>query len=38
MTMSDWKVELDRYLTYQRADILQGRGTVSRKSADSQGR
>ncbi|MDR1272271.1 MAG: virulence RhuM family protein [Clostridiales Family XIII bacterium] len=36
MTMSDWKAELDRYLTYQRADILEGRGSVSRKSADEK--
>ncbi len=36
MTMADWKAELDRYLAYQRADILEGRGTVSRKSADNK--
>jgi hypothetical protein len=36
MTMSDWKAELDRYLTYQRADILEGRGAVSRRSADEK--
>lgn len=36
MSMSDWKTELDRYLTYQRADILEGLGSVSRKSADEK--
>lgn len=36
MTMADWKTELDRFLDYQRADILQGKGTVSRKSADAR--
>ncbi|MGO2243675.1 MAG: RhuM family protein [Pseudolactococcus laudensis] len=36
MTMSDWRSELDRYLAYQRADILEGRGKVSRKSADGK--
>jgi hypothetical protein len=36
MTMSDWKEELDRYLTYQRADVLEARGTISRKSADDK--
>lgn len=34
MTMADWKAELERYLTYQRADILQGKGKISRKSAE----
>lgn len=34
MTMSDWQAELDRYLTYQRADVLQNRGQISRKNAD----
>lgn len=32
----DWKAELDRYLTYQRADILEGCGSTSRKSADEK--
>jgi hypothetical protein len=36
MTMSDWKAELDRYLAYQRADILQNRGSVSRQTADEK--
>ena len=36
MTMADWKEELDRYLRYQRAEILQGKGLVSRKSADDK--
>jgi hypothetical protein len=36
MTMLDWKKELDRYLTYQRADILTGNGTISRKSANDR--
>lgn len=36
MTMADWKSELDRYLAYQRADILEGRGTVSRKNANKK--
>lgn len=36
MTMSDWKAELDRFLTYQRADILEGKGTISRKAADEK--
>ncbi|AYW44487.1 RhuM family protein [Tetragenococcus koreensis] len=36
MTMADWKEELDRYLTYQRADILEGRGSVSRRSANDK--
>jgi hypothetical protein len=36
MTMSDWKAELDRYLTYQRADILEDKGVVSRKNADEK--
>ncbi len=36
MTMEDWKAELDRYLTYQRADILKDKGSVSRKAADSK--
>ncbi|KRL08122.1 RhuM family protein [Liquorilactobacillus hordei] len=34
MTMADWKAELDRYLNYQRADILEGKGTISRKNAN----
>ncbi|MFT8670027.1 MAG: RhuM family protein [Liquorilactobacillus hordei] len=34
MTMADWKAELDRYLSYQRADILEGKGTISRKNAN----
>ena len=36
MTMADWKEELDRYLTYQRADILKGKGNVSRKTAEGK--
>ena len=36
MTMEDWKAELDRYLTYQRADILEGLGKISRKNADER--
>lgn len=36
MTMEDWKLELNRYLSYQRADILQGRGSVSRNMANSK--
>ena len=36
MTMADWKEELDRYLTYQRADVLVGNGKVSRKSAEQK--
>jgi hypothetical protein len=36
MTMSDWKAELDRYLSYQRADILKGRGSISRKNANGK--
>jgi hypothetical protein len=36
MAMDDWKAELDRYLAYQRADILNGRGTVSRKSVEEK--
>jgi hypothetical protein len=36
MTMADWKAELNRYLTYQRADILEGHGMVSRKSANGK--
>jgi hypothetical protein len=36
MTMTDWKTELERYLTYQRADILQGKGKISRKSAEEK--
>jgi len=36
MTMADWKAELDRYLVYQRADILEGRGAVARRSADAK--
>ncbi|MDR2976294.1 MAG: virulence RhuM family protein [Streptococcaceae bacterium] len=36
MTMADWKEELDRYLTYQRADILKGKGSMSRKAADNK--
>ena len=36
MTMEDWKSELDRYLTFQRADVLEGRGSVSRKSANDK--
>jgi hypothetical protein len=36
MTMADWKAELDRYLTYQRADVLQGRGSVSRPNVDGK--
>lgn len=36
MTMEDWKAELDRYLTYQRADILKGCGSVSRKNANKK--
>jgi hypothetical protein len=36
MTMSDWKAELNRYLSYQRADILQGNGKISRKSANNK--
>jgi len=36
MTMADWKAELDRYLTFQRADILTGKGRISRKSADEK--
>ncbi|MEX0381281.1 RhuM family protein [Leuconostoc sp. MS02] len=36
MTMSDWQEEVDRYLTYQRADILKNRGNISRKNADTK--
>ena len=36
MTMSDWKAELDRYLAFQRADILEGKGKISRKSANEK--
>lgn len=36
MTMSDWQAEVDRYLTYQRADILKNRGNISRKNADTK--
>jgi len=36
MTMSDWKAELDRFLTFQRADILEGKGRISRKTADEK--
>lgn len=36
MTMEDWKSELNRYLTYQRADILRGKGIVSRKNAEEK--
>jgi len=36
MTMGDWKAELDRYLAYQRADILTGKGKISRESADEK--
>ncbi|MFT8425006.1 MAG: RhuM family protein [Liquorilactobacillus sp.] len=34
MTMADWKAELDRHLNYQRADILESKGTISRKNAN----
>lgn len=34
MTMTDWKVELDRYLSYQRADVLQGKGMISRRNVN----
>jgi len=36
MTMNDWQNELDRYLTYQRADILQSKGQVSREQANQK--
>lgn len=36
MTMADWQAELDRYLTFQRADILQGKGSISRANADKK--
>ena len=36
MTMADWKIELDRYLTYQRADILQDKRKISRVSANNK--
>ena len=36
MIMEDWKAELERYLTYQRADILQGKGKISRKFANKK--
>ena len=36
MTMADWKAELDRYLGYQRADILQGKGRISRQQAEQK--
>lgn len=36
MTMEDWKNELERYLTYQRADILKGKGKISRETANSK--
>lgn len=36
MTMADWQAELDRYLTFQRADILQGKGSISRVNADKK--
>lgn len=36
MTMSDWKSELDRYLEFQRVDILQNKGKVSRNAANEK--
>jgi len=35
-TILNWKEELDRYLTYQRADILEGKGEISRKTAENK--
>lgn len=34
MTMNDWKSELDRYLDFQRVDILQNKGKVSRDTVN----
>lgn len=34
MTMADWQAEIDRYLDYQRADILKNKGAVSRQTAN----
>lgn len=36
MAMSGWKAELDRSLACQRADIPEGKGAASRKSADEK--
>ncbi|WP_165006506.1 RhuM family protein [Neisseria yangbaofengii] len=36
MTMADWQAELDRYLTFQRADILQDKGKISRETAEAK--
>lgn len=36
MTMSDWKNELDRYLEFQRVDILQDKGKISRDAANKK--
>ena len=36
MTMADWREELDRYLTYQRADVLVGNGKIKREKAESK--
>ncbi len=36
MTMTDWASELNRYLEFQRADILEGHGTISRESANQK--
>ena len=36
MTMADWKEELNRYLTYQRAEILEGKGKITRKTAEQK--
>lgn len=36
MTMADWQTELNRYLEFQRAEILEGYGKISRKLADQK--
>lgn len=36
MTMSDWKNELDRYLDFQRVEILQNKGKISRDAANKK--
>lgn len=36
MTMNDWKSELDRYLDFQRVDILQDKGKISRDAANKK--
>jgi hypothetical protein len=32
--MTDWEAELNRYLEFQRAEILEGNGKISRELAD----